>query len=351
MPGTSDEFENPMVKSSFTFDVGASEGGGSSSFETEPARQRASHRRGRSQPPASNTEVDTPVMPETLLGVPTVAALDATSSAREVFEKADSDGDNLLDLDEIAALLKTLGMSLDQTQLAAAVQQMDRNGDGAVNAEQFEAWWAAHGASIAKVGSTAFLKVQEWQSLLVEGPTKLKENARDRKKRLAEKTLAESSLINPEGKFRRRWDFVQMFLLSYVAFAVPYRLGFHHPVELWSGWFWFDACVDCYFLSDILISFRTAYFNSLGELVVQKEDIRRNYLRSWFSIDLSSCFPGNYISYMMETGDGSSESRMIKLLRMLRLLKLLRLARFNRLIRRYEEEFASVMTVRTVHCH
>ena len=35
---------------------------------------------------------------------------------------------------------------------------------------------------------------------------------------------------------------------------------------------------------------------------------------------------------------------MIKLLRMLRLLKLLRLARLNRLVKRYEEEFASLMT-------
>jgi hypothetical protein len=43
-------------------------------------------------------------------------------------------------------------------------------------------------------------------------------------------------------------------------------------------------------------------------------------------------------------GEGGSTSRMIKLLRMLRLLKLLRLARINRLMRKYEEEFASLMT-------
>ena len=58
---------------------------------------------------------------------------------------------------------------------------------------------------------------------------------------------------------------------------------------------------------------------------------------------MSSCFPGNYISYAMDDG-GNSSSKMIKLLRMLRLLKLLRLARINRLLQRYEEEFASLMT-------
>ena len=43
-------------------------------------------------------------------------------------------------------------------------------------------------------------------------------------------------------------------------------------------------------------------------------------------------------------GDGGAGTRVIKLLRMLRLLKLLRLARINRLVRKYEEEFASLMT-------
>ena len=46
----------------------------------------------------------------------------------------------------------------------------------------------------------------------------------------------------------------------------------------------------------------------------------------------------------MDDDGGNNSSRMIRLLRMLRLLKLLRLARLNRLIRRYEEEFASLMT-------
>lgn len=43
-------------------------------------------------------------------------------------------------------------------------------------------------------------------------------------------------------------------------------------------------------------------------------------------------------------GEGGAATRAIKLLRMLRLLKLLRLARINRLIKKYEEEFASLMT-------
>ena len=123
-----------------------------------------------------------------------------------------------------------------------------------------------------------------------------KENERDRRRRVALQRLSESKVIDPDGKFRRKWDFVQMMLLTYVAFGVPYRLGFSHPVVLWSAWFWFDACVDLYFVVDVFVSLSTAFWDDSGELIVEPGDIRRNYFKSWFAIDLSSCFPGNYIS-------------------------------------------------------
>ena len=197
-----------------------------------------------------------------------------------------------------------------------------------------------------------------------------KENERDRRRRVAIQKLADSKVIDPNGKFRRKWDFIQMILLVYVAFGVPYRLGFSHPVLLWSDWFWFDLAVDLYFVADIAVSLGTAFWDDAGELIVEPSDIRRNYLRTWFAVDLCSCFPGNYISCeflanfltaspnpsflirmtqecartdAME-GEGGAATRVIKLLRMLRLLKLLRLARINRLVRKYEEEFASLMT-------
>lgn len=187
-------------------------------------------------------------------------------------------------------------------------------------------------------------EVERWKETLVEHVVKGKENARDRRKRVAAKHLEESkSVIDPEGHARRKWDFLQLVFLSYVAFAVPYRLGFSDSVTLWSAWFWFDLGVDLYFILDIVVSIHTAYYNALGELVVQPAAIRSNYVSSWFIVDLAACFPGNYISYAVDDG-GDNSSRMIKLLRMLRLLKLLRLARINRLIRKYEEEFASLMT-------
>ena len=195
--------------------------------------------------------------------------------------------------------------------------------------------------SLERAESTA--EIQLWKRTLVAHAVTHKENERDRRKRLAQDQLEGSSIIDPDGNFRRKWDVMQMILLVYVAFGVPFRLGFSVPVVIWSGWFWFDAFVDVYFVSDIAISFRTAFYNSRGELEVNKDLIKRGYVKSWFIIDVASCFPGSYISYFF--GDnGTSGSKTIKLLRMFRLLKLLRLARFNRLLQRYEEEFYSLMT-------
>ena len=138
--------------------------------------------------------------------------------------------------------------------------------------------------------------IPESLDLFASENAELKENERDRRRRVAIQKLADSKVVDPNGNFRRKWDLMQMVLLVYVAFGVPYRLGFSHPVLLWSDWFWFDLAVDMYFVADIAVSLGTAFWDDAGELIVEPSDIRRNYVRTWLAVDLCSCFPGNYIS-------------------------------------------------------
>ena len=187
-------------------------------------------------------------------------------------------------------------------------------------------------------------EIQAWRETLVEHVVAKKENERDRRKRVAQAQLESSNLIDPEGKFRRRWDVLQMVLLVYVAILVPLRLGFEIEVPWLSAGFWVEFLVDVYFVSDIFVSFRSAYWDSRGELEVRPQAIKQHYLKTWFAIDVSSCFPGAYIGYALDDQGGSSNTKTIKMLRMFRLLKLMRLARFNRLMKRYEEEFYALLT-------
>ena len=75
---------------------------------------------------------------------------------------------------------------------------------------------------------------------------------REVKRQVALQYMRDNKVISPDGIFRKRWDAIQIFLLAYVAIAVPYRIGFTHDVvcnrELCEGWFVFDAMVDMYFI-------------------------------------------------------------------------------------------------------
>lgn len=173
------------------------------------------------------------------------------------------------------------------------------------------------------------------------------ETDRERRWKLAEERLAVATMCSPNSSFRKRWDVAQIFLLLYVALFVPYRIGFSQDTEPGQALFFFDVLVDFFFMCDIILSFRTGYVDSRGELQYRIHAIAGNYLRTWMIIDIASCMPVNYVAYIpgVEMSDANARSnKMLRLLRLLRLLKLLRLLRVNRIIARYEQQFHAIVT-------
>jgi hypothetical protein len=59
-----------------------------------------------------------------------------------------------------------------------------------------------------------------------------------------------------------------------VAGVVPYRIGFGKDVLLWSGWFWFDLALDIYFIADLQLSFRTAFYSGEGDLEYEPRQVK-----------------------------------------------------------------------------
>lgn len=150
--------------------------------------------------------------------------------------------------------------------------------------------------------------------------------------------LAASNMMSPNGRFRGNWDLAQAILLFYVAVVLPYRIGFDHNVLLWTFWFWWDLCVDIYFIVDLFLNFRTAVVTPEGDLMFDKKQVARSYFRGWFTIDFVSCLPLSYLEYVMAHDDSKgNQNRMVRLLRLFRLLKLLRLVRIKRILDRYDE--------------
>ena len=111
--------------------------------------------------------------------------------------------------------------------------------------------------------------------------------------------------------------------------------GFELDVDLWSITFFFDAFVDVYFISDMCLNFRTAYYDKSGMRVERPWRMATNYFRSWFAIDFMSCLPLGYLGYFMDDSEGSANLRAIKAFRLIRLGKMLRLARIKKILTKY----------------
>lgn len=57
------------------------------------------------------------------------------------FSKFDKDGNGTIDLQELGLLAKELGQPLDDEQLQAAMADLDLNGDGVIDKEEFSRWF------------------------------------------------------------------------------------------------------------------------------------------------------------------------------------------------------------------
>ena len=140
---------------------------------------------------------------------------------------------------------------------------------------------------------------------------------------------------DPDSSFSAVWDLTSVILLLYVSITVPLRAGFEIDIELWSVGFFVDLFVDCYFIADLIMNFRTAHYDKHGMREERPWRIATYYLKGWFAIDLFSCLPLGYLGYFMDDDESSSNLRAIKAFRLIRLSKMLRLARIKRILSKY----------------
>lgn len=158
--------------------------------------------------------------------------------------------------------------------------------------------------------------------------------------------------LAPDSYLRQAWDAVQVLLLCYVAVAIPVRIGLSLYPEPGTAEWWWEAAVDAFFIADIFVNFRTAYWDDhTGELISSTKQIQRRYLRGWFAPDVVSCLPLSYVLLLFDSGDSSSEgataTKLAKAVRLMKLSKMLRLARIARIYQRYEDQMVVLQRART----
>lgn len=156
---------------------------------------------------------------------------------------------------------------------------------------------------------------------------KLKKNRR-KLTRLATLNSKEKKVINEEDQerknakfiirlrsdFRLYWDLWIIFLAIWNAIYIPFDVAFKPPVSETPGMIFFNAFIDFNFTIDIILTFRTTYYDKDRQEVFNSKKIALNYLMGRFFIDFISTVPLDQIGNL-------------PILQMFQLLKLIRLSR------------------------
>lgn len=96
-------------------------------------------------------------------------------------------------------------------------------------------------------------------------------------------------LYHPLEPWRQRWDFALILVLLFNVFVIPFRLGFE-PDSQSISMDVLDLIIDIFFLADVAINFRTAYYEK-ARLVIDPKKISYKYLKGNFWLDLFTSLP------------------------------------------------------------
>ncbi|XP_015791289.1 potassium/sodium hyperpolarization-activated cyclic nucleotide-gated channel 2 isoform X2 [Tetranychus urticae] len=153
-------------------------------------------------------------------------------------------------------------------------------------------------------------------------------------------------IIHPCSNFRFYWDLCMLLLLVANLIVLPVAISFFND-DLSTRWIAFNCLSDTIFILDIIVNFRTGIMNpDLPEQVIlDPKQIARQYIRSWFFLDLISSIPLDYIflifnqEYSFHLLQAGRALRIFRFAKMLSLLRLLRLSRLVRYVSQWEEVY------------
>ena len=118
-----------------------------------------------------------------------------------------------------------------------------------------------------------------------------------------------------------------MIIATWNALALPIELAFE---PAWADSFEnavINAIIDCFFLMDIIVVFRTTIIGDNGEIVTDQKTIAIKYLKGSFTIDLLSTIPLDSLAGIFLDEATAAQFKLFGC------LKLIRVIRLNRIIR------------------
>eukprot|EP01084_Bolivina_argentea_P160056 278752_1 len=150
-------------------------------------------------------------------------------------------------------------------------------------------------------------------------------------------------ILHPFGPFKCTWDLLVMIMLVYTCVEVPVTLAFNIDLRInhFSGII--ALTIDILLLIDILITYRTAYFDKWDRLrlIIDECQIAKRYIIGWFFIDLFTSLP---FEFMLP---GKGIVKFVKVLRVFRFIRIIKILRLFKMIK-YFDGFMSQFVIREV---
>ncbi|KAA0196537.1 Hyperpolarizaion-activated cyclic nucleotide-gated cation channel [Fasciolopsis buskii] len=159
-------------------------------------------------------------------------------------------------------------------------------------------------------------------------------------------------VIHPCSNFRLYWNLIMLVLLIANLIMLPVIISFFND-DVSGRWIAFNGISDTVFFLDIIVNFRTGIIRNdfVDDIILNPSEIAREYLRTWFALDLLSTLPIDYLFFAFRSYDVGDRSehlmqagRALRILRLAKLLSLLRLLRLSRLVR-YITQWEEVVNI------
>lgn len=130
-------------------------------------------------------------------------------------------------------------------------------------------------------------------------------------------------LIYPDDKLKTAWDLFIVLLIFYTITHYMFRVAFNDSDE--EHWVILDYTIDFCFCIDCVFTFFTCYYSNSTDLVINHKTIAKNYLKTWFFVDLIGFFPFEVFANN-DVGDNNLFYDEIRpFYRILRMIKLVRI--------------------------
>lgn len=116
-------------------------------------------------------------------------------------------------------------------------------------------------------------------------------------------------------------------LLLYSCVATPVQIALWD--ELGKVGSTTNYIIDILFLLDVIIIFNSAYYDENLDLIQDRCDIAKTYLKGWFTIDIVAIIP--FDLFVPSNGEAANLIRFARIGRVTKILKLLKLMRLMKL--------------------